>query len=242
MGIVAVAFLAAKAAGVPVTRITSGPLLHQSDNLSRHSIFPLEAVSVPSQVTPRDIAELPQCLIERPAGFSYLARWRTWEERDDMRYLPRLRCLGGEDTSQRGQHEASAVHAGMVGPAANQVKRTCSTVPRMARWGCRASSSTSVCTVVLVRSPRHAGPAVARPPDDWALDAGLQLAALAVIGRQVGTTIRAGRLIQVGRFTAPVTPCTGRLPDLHAGEWLLTPRIVQRSYDSRRAAGESFRR
>jgi len=45
----------------------------------------------------------------------------------------------------------------------------------------RASSS----AVVGVRPPRHPGPALARDPDDGALDAGVQIAAAPVLGEEV---------------------------------------------------------
>jgi hypothetical protein len=67
----------------------------------------------------------------------------------------------GEGTGQRGQQEAAAVHAGTIGGSIVERKH-----------------------VALVRPPRDLRPAVARHPDDRPIDAGVQVAAVVVVGEE----------------------------------------------------------
>jgi hypothetical protein len=83
-------------------------------------------------------------------------------------------------TGHRGQQEAAAVHLGMVGRAANQVK----CVARQERRRPRASSSISAAMVILVRSPGHARPAVERDPGHQPIDASVKVAAAALLGEE----------------------------------------------------------
>jgi hypothetical protein len=83
----------------------------------------------------------------------------------------------GERPGHRGQQEAAAVHAGDGGAG----RRIRSSAP---------SSSAGI--VGLVRSPRHAGPKQARDPHDPPLDAGVQVAAAAVLGVEAVQVVQQG--------------------------------------------------
>jgi hypothetical protein len=127
-----------------------------------------------------DVAQLAQPLPE-----FFVEERRHVAQEPDPGDLPGLflgrgaeRC--GDGRGQRGEQEAAAVHAGMLGRAANQVKCTA----RQEKPWPRARTSIWAGMGVLVQATRHAGPAVARPPDDRPVNAGVQIATTPVLERE----------------------------------------------------------
>jgi hypothetical protein len=85
--------------------------------------------------------------------------------------------------------------------------------------GRQATSAIATRTIILVDSPRHAGPAVARDPDHRPVDARVQLAAVVVVGEegvQVGQQAHGGRLLQKGRLRGGVGAACDRNGQAHA--------------------------
>ena len=78
---------------------------------------------VDDEVLSPDVAEIAERVLE---GVRIERGWTTGAEIADSIYRPRLLGLGGQRrgkrTGQRSQQEAAAVHAGMVGRVASQVK------------------------------------------------------------------------------------------------------------------------